>query len=134
MVRLSKTSVYFKNKYYQIEVNGQSSGIIDYNNHKLEYDVDCGKTIIEIVDGSGLKNIDVNIKPGQSYIITINPSASQDLIRGIFIGFSLVAITVLLFVDPKPSATWFITLFPLLLFWNMKKESKFELTAKRFMV
>ena len=132
LIRLSKTGTYFKKNNYAVTVNGLPIGNINATNAKVEISAENGKSIVEIKDKSGIKIKKIDIKPGQSKIITINPSATREMVNGIFIGIGIVGFAITFMIYPKISFASFIPFVPIVFLLNQNWGANFELTENKF--
>lgn len=130
VVRMSKSSgIYNKANKYLLKFAGKEDFTMNYLNNRVEYDVSPGKHIIEIGDGNSSQQKEIELKEGESKIITINPSATYKLGMGITIGFAAAGIIIPLLILKKFSIQMLIPLIPLAIFRKMKFKDSFALTC-----
>lgn len=76
---------------------------MNYANNRREFVVTPGEHCIEIGNTFSLQKEKVKLYPGQTKVLTINPSATYELGRGIMIGLVLSVIVVQFIVLQKLS-------------------------------
>jgi hypothetical protein len=131
VVRMSKSSgIYNKANKYLLKITGEEDFTMNYLNNRVEYDVFPGKHIVEIGNGNSDQLKEIQVKEGESKIITINPSVTYKLGLGIMIGIAAGGIIIPLLILKKFSIIMLIQLIPLALFRNnMKFKDSFALTC-----
>ena len=113
IIRTTK-NVFFKSKKYEIKLDGNSIGEINFENTKIECDVPVGKHTLEIGNKNSFKIKEIEITKGQLKILTINPSATYNLGLGFFFGIAIASIIAQFFILDKISLPLiFIPLIPL---------------------
>lgn len=129
-VRMSKSSgIYNKKNKYILKFAGEEDFTMNYLNNRVEYDVIPGKHVVEIGNGISGQTKEIEVKEGESKIITINPSATYKLGLGIMIGIAAGGIIIIILILKKFSILMLIPLIPLALFRKTEFKDSFALTS-----
>lgn len=130
IVRMTK-NIFFKNKSYQIKVNGVEQNSLTTETNKIEFSLPQGKHIIEIGNKNAYKTMEVELRDGKYNTITVNPSLTYDLALGVFIAMAVIASIVSVLILGKTNlAMALIPFLPLFLFRKKQFADGFELTTK----
>ncbi|SDL89436.1 hypothetical protein SAMN05421813_103166 [Daejeonella rubra] len=130
VVRMSKSSgIYNKANKYLLKFAGEEDFTMNYLNNRVEYDVFPGKHVVEVGNGDTGQMKEIEVKQGESKIITINPSATYKLGLGIMIGFAAVGIIIPILILKKFSILMLIPLIPLGFFRKTQFKDSFALTC-----
>ncbi len=104
IVRMSKSSgIYNKANTYFLKLEGEPILEMNYANNRKEFVVAPGEHCIEIGNAFSVQKEKVKLYPGQTKILTIKPSATYELGRGIMFGLVLSVIVVQFIVLQKLS-------------------------------
>jgi hypothetical protein len=130
IIRMSKSSgIYNKKNKYILKFAGEDDFTMNYLNNRVEYDVIPGKNIVEIGIGNSFQTKEIEVKQGESKIITINPSATYKLGLGIMIGIAAIGIIIQILILKKFSIIMLIPLIPLAFFRKTQFKDSFALTC-----
>ena len=131
IIRTTK-NVFFKSKKYEIKLDGNSIGEINFENTKIECDVPVGKHTLEIGNQNSFKIKEIEITTGQLKILTINPSVTYNLGLGFFFGIAIASIIAQFFILDKISLPLiFIPLIPLFFLKKRHFSDSFEITVSK---
>jgi hypothetical protein len=129
-VRMSKSSgIYNKTNKYLLKFAGEEDFTLNYLNNRVEYDVIPGKHVVEVGIGNSFQMKEIEVKQGESKIITINPSATYKLGLGIMIGIAAIGIIIPILILKKFSIIMLIPLIPLVFFRKTQFKDSFGLTC-----
>jgi hypothetical protein len=129
-VRMSKSSgIYNKKNKYLLKFAGEDDFTMNYLSNRVEYDVIPGKHIVEVGIENSFQVKEIEVKQGESKIITINPSATYKLGLGIMIGFAAIGIIIPILILKKFSILMLIPLIPLAFFRKTQFKDSFALTC-----
>ncbi len=130
IIRMSKSSgIYNKRNKYILKFAGEEDFTMNYLNNRVEYDAIPGKNIVEIGIGNSFQTKEIEVKQGESKIITINPSATYKLGLGIMIGIAAFGLIIQILILKKFSIIMLIPLIPLALFRKTQFKDSFALTC-----
>jgi hypothetical protein len=131
-VRLSKSGKeLFKETKYKFILNGELISEIDYNNLTVDLTIPIGKNIIEIGVSEYYIKKDIILNVGQRLAIGIYPNLSHQFFRGFLIGLSVFTIFIQYLILEKINIPiMFISIIPILTFWNRRNES-FSITVQK---
>jgi len=131
IIRKTK-NVFFKSKKYEIKLNGNSIGEINFENTKIECIVPVGKHTLEIGNQNSFRIKEIEITTGQLKILTINPSATYNLGLGFFFGIAIASIIAQFYILDKISLLLiFIPLIPLFFLKKRHFSDSFEITVSK---
>jgi len=95
IVRMSKSSgIYNKANRYSVRVANKTTCEMNFKNNRREFLVEAGNYFIEIGNEVSCQKEEVVLSAGQTKIVTINPSCTYHLGRGIMIGLVLTSIVI----------------------------------------
>lgn len=95
IVRMSRSSgIYNKANTYLLQISGKSLHEMNFKNNRREFLVEPGKHTIEIGNEVSSQKEEVVLRAGQTKIVTINPSCTYHLGRGIMIGLVFTSIVI----------------------------------------
>lgn len=95
IVRMSKSSgVYNKANSYSLKITGEPAHEMNFKNNRKEFIVEAGKHTIEIINEVSSQKEIVVLRAGQTKILTINPSCTFHLGRGIMIGIVVTSMVI----------------------------------------
>lgn len=130
IIRMSKSSgIYNKKNKYLLKFAGEEDFTMNYLSNRVEYDVVPGKHVVEVGIGNSFQMQEIEVKQGESKIITINPSATYKLGLGIMIGFAAIGIIIPILILKKLSILMLIPLIPLAFFRKTQFKDSFALTC-----
>jgi len=128
-IRMSKSSgIYNKKNKYILKFAGEENITLNYLNNRVEYNVVPGKHVVEVGNGISGQTKELEVKDGESKIITINPSATYKLGLRIMIGIAAIGIIIPILILKKLSIIMLIPLIPLALFRKTQFKDSFALT------
>ena len=131
--RLSKSGqTLSKSKKYQIKLNGNSLGEIDFQNHSLLQSFPTGKYSIEVGENDYFIRKEIVLNAGQMLTITINPSLTFPFVRSFLIGIAIVSIFFqFIMLDKVSIPLMLIPLIPILVFRKHNYSESFALTVSK---
>ena len=95
VVRMSKSSgIYNKANMYSVRVANETVCEMNFKNNRREFLVEPGKHTIEIGNEVSSQKEEVVLRAGQTKILTINPSCTYHLGRGIMMGLVFTSIVI----------------------------------------
>lgn len=132
-VRLSKSGrTLFKNRTYEVKVNGSVLGHIDADTSKLENRFPAGKCLIEIGESGIYVKKETILRADQLQVCTINPSLTYAFFRGFLIGIAIVTLLVQFIVLDKISIPlMLIPIIPILVFRKENYSESFAITLRK---
>jgi hypothetical protein len=127
---MSKSSgIYNKANKYILKFTGEEDFTMNYLNNRVEYDIVPGKHIVEVGIGNSFQMKEIEVKQGESKIITINPSANYKLGLGIMIGIAAIGIIIPILILKKFSILMLLPLITLAFFRKRQFIDSFALTC-----
>lgn len=96
-------SIYNKKNNYLVKLIGCKDYEINYLNNRKEYNLLPGKYQIKIGNEASFQIKDIELKNGETKKLTINPSITYNLGKGMMIGFAVTALIVQFLILKKIS-------------------------------
>jgi hypothetical protein len=136
--RLSKSGqTLFKQRSYQIRINGNSIGHIDSEQNTLSEQFPMGMYTIEVSEHDFFIRRDLVLAVGQMQTVTINPSSTFAFTRSFLIGIAICAVGIIGYmavenkIIPQIFPLLFVPLVPVLIFRKKHYGERFALTISK---
>jgi len=131
-IRISKSGQnLFKKRSYQINVHKEEIKEINFKTPKISYSLPPGKYTVEIIENNYTVKKEIVLIAGKLQVITINPSLTKDLSKGVFIGFGIATILIQFLILKKFSPIFLITLIPFYILSTTKNSENFIATVSK---
>ena len=112
-IRISKAGQnLFKKRSYQINIHKEENKELNFKNPKISYLLTPGKYTVEIIENNFTVKKKIVLIAGKLQVITINPSITKDLFKGVIIGMGITTILIQYLILNKFSPILLITLLP----------------------
>ena len=129
IIRMSK-NVFLKDKNYKVTVNeNEQLHILNIKNNRIEVGLNSQINNIEISSKNNSKVYIIKNNENTIKFLNIYPNLTYDLALGIFIGFSIIASFIILFLSVTKGGNLlliFITFLPLFFLKKKNFEDGFE--------
>ena len=129
-IRISKSGQnLFKKRSYQINIHEEEVKEINFKTPKISYSLTPGKYTVEIIENNFSVKKEIVLIAGKLQVITINPSLTKDLFKGIIIGMGIATILIQYLFLNKFSPIFLITLIPFYILSKTKISENFIATV-----
>ena len=129
-IRISKSGQnLFKNRNYQINICKEEVKEINFKTPKISYSLPPGKYSVEIKENNFSVKKEIVLIAGKLQLITINPSLTKDLSKGVIIGMGITTILMQYLILNKFSPILLITLIPFYILSTTKNSENFIATV-----
>ncbi|MFV0148831.1 hypothetical protein OBK20_13030 [Empedobacter falsenii] len=129
IIRMSK-NIFLKDKNYKVTVNeNEQLHILNIKNNRIEVGLNSQINNIEISSKNNSKVYIIKNNENTIKFLNIYPNLTYDLALGIFIGFSIIASFIILFLSVTKGGNLlliFITFLPLFFLKKKNFEDGFE--------
>jgi len=116
-IRFSKTGkMFFKDRKYEVTVNGSIIGHIASNNPELDITLPEGNHSCEVRENAYFEKKDFNLKPNQLQTVTINPSSTPQFFAWLCTGFVIAYIVAFYFIFDQLPFLNLLGIMPIILF------------------
>ena len=125
------TNRFFKERRYQIKIDGQNDRLIHAEDNKTEYDLPVGKHKVHIGTDESFSTKELILGTGQHKTVVINPSVTYELSVGLLLGLALTSLAVQYLILGKLSIP--LMLIPCIPFFFIRKSqfaNSFILTVR----
>lgn len=130
IIRMSK-NIFLKDKNYKITVNEKEQlHTLNTKNNRIEIELNSQINNIEISNKNISKKYNFNSAENNVKFLNIYPNLTYDLALGIFLGFSIIASLIILFLSVTKGVNLlliFITILPLFFLKKKNFEDGFEI-------
>jgi predicted phage tail protein len=131
-IRISKAGQnLFKKRSYQINVHKEEIKELNFKNPKISYSLTPGKYTVEIIENNFSVKKEIVLIAGKLQVITINPSITKDLFKGVIIGMGIATILIQYLFLNKFSPILLITLLPFYTLFTTKNSENFIATVSK---
>lgn len=131
-IRISKSGQnLFKKRSYQINVHKEEIKELNFKTPKITYSLPSGKYTVEIIENNFTVKKEIVLIAGKLQVITINPSITKDLFKGVIIGMGITTILIQYLILYKFSPILLITLLPFYTLFTTKNSENFIATVSK---
>jgi hypothetical protein len=131
-IRISKSGQnLFKKRSYQINIHKEENKEINFKTPKISYSLPPGKYSVEIIENNFSVKKEIVLIAGKLQVITINPSLTKDLFKGVIIGMGISTILIQYLILNKFSPVFLITLIPFYILSKTKISENFIATVSK---
>ena len=124
-IRISKSGQnLFKKRSYQINIHEEGVKEINFKTPKISYSLPPGKYSVEIIENNFSIKKEIVLITRKLRVITINPSLTKDLFKGVFIGIGIATILIQYLILNPFSPIILFTLIPLYILSTTKNFEK----------
>lgn len=131
-IRISKSGQnLIKKRSYQINIHKEENKEINFKTPKISYSLPPGKYSVEIIENNFSVKKEIVLIAGKLQVITINPSLTKDLFKGVIIGMGISTILIQYLILNKFSPVFLITLIPFYILSKTKISENFIATVSK---
>jgi hypothetical protein len=131
-IRISKSGQnLFKKRSYQINIHEEEVKEINFKTPKISYSLPPGKYSVEIIENDFTVKKEIVLIAGKLQVISINPSITKDLFKGVIIGMGIATILIQYLILNKFSPILLITLLPFYTLFTIKNSENFIATVSK---